>query len=93
MDVAAAAVLAAIVAAFLFGETDAESLSREGEVGAPLLLLPVLVALAGALLAARAFPALLRLGERPAAAAGVSSAWRSCPSSATPALPQWRSRA
>jgi hypothetical protein len=72
VDVAAAAVLAAIVAAFLFGETDAESLSRQGEVGAPLLLLPVLVALAGALLAARAFPALLRLAERPAAAAGVS---------------------
>jgi hypothetical protein len=72
VDVAAVAVLAAIVAAFLFGETDAESLSREGEVGAPLLLLPVLVALAGALLVARAFPALLRLAERPAAAAGVS---------------------
>ena len=32
----------------------------------------MLVALAGALLAARAFPALLRLAERPAAAAGVS---------------------
>ncbi|HEV2902503.1 MAG TPA: ABC transporter permease [Gaiellaceae bacterium] len=72
VDVAAAAVLAAIVAAFLFGETDAESLSRDGEVGAPLLLLPVLVALAGALLAARGFPAVLRLAERPAAAAGVS---------------------
>ena len=72
VDVAAAAVLAAIVAVFLFGETDAESLSREGGTGASLVLLPVLVALAGALLAARAFPALLRLGERPAAAAGVS---------------------
>ncbi len=72
VDVAAVAVLAAIVAAFLFGETDAESLAREGEIGTSLLLLPVLVALAGALLAARAFPAVLRLAERPAAAAGVS---------------------
>lgn len=72
VDVALVAVLAAIAAAFLFGETDAESLSREGEIGVSLVLLPVLVALAGALLVARAFPALLRLGERPAAAAGVS---------------------
>jgi hypothetical protein len=72
LDVAIAAVLAAIAAAFLFGETDAESLAREGGIGVSLVLLPVLVALAGALLVARAFPALLRLGERPAAAAGVS---------------------
>jgi hypothetical protein len=72
VDVAAIAVLAAIGAAFLFGETDAESLSREGGIGVSLIVLPVLVALAGALLVARAFPALLRLSERPAAAASVS---------------------
>ena len=72
VDVAIAAVLAAIAAAFLFGETDAESLAQDGGIGVSLVLLPVLVALAGALLVARLFPALLRLGERPAATAGVS---------------------
>ena len=72
VDVAAVAVLAAIGMTFLFGETDVESLTEEGRIGGPLLLLPMLVALAAALLAARAFPALLRLSERPAAAAGVS---------------------
>jgi hypothetical protein len=72
VDVAIAAVLAAIAAAFLFGETDPESLTREGGIGVSLVFLPVLVALAGALLVARLFPALLRLGERPAATAGVS---------------------
>ena len=72
VDVAIAAVLAAIAAAFLFGETDAESLAQDGGVGVSLVLLPVLVALAGALLVARVFPALLKLGERPAGKAGVS---------------------
>ena len=72
VDVAIAAVLAAIAAAFLFGETDAESLAQDGGIGVSLVLLPVLVALAGALLVARVFPALLRLGERPAGKAGVS---------------------
>jgi hypothetical protein len=72
VDVAAGAVLAAIAAVIVFGETDADSLTREGATGAALLLLPVLVALAGALLAARALPAVLRLLERGVATTGVS---------------------
>jgi hypothetical protein len=72
VDVAAGAVLAAIGAALVFGETEAESLTQEEATGAGLLLLPGLVALAGALLAARALPAVLRLLERGVTSAGVS---------------------
>jgi hypothetical protein len=72
VDVAAGAVLATIGAVIVFGETDAESLTQQGSSGAALLLLPVLVALAGALLAARALPALLRLLERAVTSTGVS---------------------
>jgi hypothetical protein len=72
VDVAAGAVLAAIAAVIVFGETEAESLREEGATGAALLLLPVLVALAGALLAVRALPVVLRLIERAVTTAGVS---------------------
>ena len=72
VDVAAGAALAAIGAVLLFGDTEPESLTQEGATGAALLLLPVLVAVAGALLAARVLPAVLRLMERAVASAGVS---------------------
>jgi hypothetical protein len=71
VDVAVVAALAAIAAALAFGETDAESLAREGATGPALLLLPVLVALAAALLVARMLPPVLRLIERRVTSSGA----------------------
>ncbi|HET9322673.1 MAG TPA: FtsX-like permease family protein, partial [Gaiellaceae bacterium] len=72
VDVAAAAALLAVAAVLAFGQTDAESLAQKGQTGAGLLLLPVLIAVAGGLVTARVLPPLLRVSERPVAAAGVS---------------------
>jgi hypothetical protein len=72
LDIAAAAALAAVVAALAFGETDADALARDERTGSALLLLPVLIALAGALVIARVLPPVLRAAERATASAGVS---------------------
>ena len=72
VDVAAAAALTGVGAAVAFGDTDAETLAQEGSTGTVMLLLPVLVALAGALVTARVLPGVLRLAERGAESAGVS---------------------
>jgi hypothetical protein len=72
-DVLAAAALVGIGALLLFGEVDADALAQQEGSGWTLLLLPILVALAAGLLAARGFPFLLRAGERAAARLGTST--------------------
>jgi hypothetical protein len=73
VDVAAVAAVAAVGALLLFGEVDADALAQQDGSGWTLLLLPVLLAVAAGLLAARGFPFLLRAGERAAARIGTST--------------------
>jgi len=72
LDVAVVAALAAVGAALVLGDTDASTLSQDGDAGISLLGLPVLVALAGGLVAARLLPFVLRVVERGAAIAGTT---------------------
>jgi hypothetical protein len=63
-DMAAAGVIAVVATAVAAGETDSASLARDDRVGAVLLALPVLLALAGGLLSARLLGPALLLCER-----------------------------
>ncbi len=64
VDVAAGAALLAVAVALAVGETDAESLARDRGTGIVLLLVPGLVIVAGAILAARLTGPAFRLAER-----------------------------
>ena len=64
VDVAIVGVLAVLATAALLGETDSAALAAGGGTGSVLLSLPILIALAGALLTARLLGPTLRLAER-----------------------------
>jgi hypothetical protein len=64
VDVTAGAALLAVVVALAVGETDAERLARDRGTGIVLLLVPGLLIVAGAILAARLTGPAFRLAER-----------------------------
>jgi FtsX-like permease family len=64
VDVAAGAALLAVAVALAVGQTDAESLARDRGTGIVLLLVPGLLIVAGAILAARLAGPAFRLAER-----------------------------
>ena len=64
VDVAAGAAILIVVVALAVGETDAETLARDRGTGIVLLLVPGLVIVAGAILAARLAGPVFRLAER-----------------------------
>jgi hypothetical protein len=64
VDAAAAAALLAVIVALAAGETDAEALARNRGTGVVLLLVPALLIVAGAILAARLTGPVFRLAER-----------------------------
>ena len=64
IDVAAGAALLTVAVALALGETDAETLARDRGTGIVLLLVPGLLIVAGAILAARLLGPVFRLAER-----------------------------
>jgi hypothetical protein len=64
VDAAAGAALVAVVVALAVGETDAETLARDRGTGIVLLLVPGLLIVTGAILAARLTGPVFRLAER-----------------------------
>jgi hypothetical protein len=64
VDAAAGAAILAVAVALAAGETDAESLARDRGTGIVLLLVPGLVIVAGAILAARMTGPVFRVAER-----------------------------
>ena len=87
VDVAIVGVLAVLATAVLLGETDSAALARGGGTGSVLLSLPILIALAGALLTARLLGPVLRLAERalPAGPTSLRLAFLSLARNAGPA--------
>jgi hypothetical protein len=64
VDVAAGAALLAVAVALAVGQTDAEALARDRGTGIVLLLVPILLIVTGAILAARLTGPIFRLAER-----------------------------
>jgi hypothetical protein len=72
VDAAAGAALLAVAVALATGQTDAETLARDRGTGVVLLLVPGLVIVAGAIVAARLTGPVFRLAERVAPRTGPS---------------------